>query len=817
MQWVDASLWYLRKQGDTLGAGCSTKSAIVNIFGVGVIILEPIACLFGSMYARKKWFTRNEFLFYIVGNFSVQFLMGYVFIQEECYGTRPCPTLTNDQHLLLCIGVDKNGGPQCWREFGFFGSPSYEIPVWLRACFLLGMVYPYLAYYQPLGSGIIQSTVLIVAWTAGYMSDSHASVWCLANVAQVVTMYMDPFWFPPPSLKVPNLRDFYNTSKSKGSDYDYVIVGSGIGGLSTGALLARAGYRVLMLEQHYRVGGCTHEFKQRGDYFDSGIHYVGNSLAITSMLSFITDKPGVALAPMGSAADGFLYDEFDLGEGLIVKFRAGRKQLRDELLKHFPEENKGINIYFNRLEQAQASLAALVVLKALPNWLIRMSFVKKFLIRRISNAASVTATHVVNDCVSDPRLRALLSAGQLIDWNLKPDECSWAVVGGMANYYISGAAYPVGGSSKIAERVVPVIERSGGKVLVKARVKEFIVANGRVTGVKMQNGDEIFAKHAVISDIGIVNTFKCLPDEILKKHKFSREIPGVQGSNGHMTAFINLDGPPSNFDLRAANIHSWTDLPKYNYDPNALQQAFYDKPLETAAGALMTLTCPCVKDPQYVIDQPDQSNVLLLTEAKWEWFKDMDLEEVKSMYDEASTSTHGNRCEAYRDFKKQWESIFLERLYHYYPKTRGHVNGVQIGTPVSSAHFIAADHGASYGLASTPEHFSEDILANYLSIQSRIPGLFLTGESALFGGFAGAMAGGYLCALKLLGFFNMAWILLKTESIDADREHVKKLHPGLDEASSSMLLAVFASLVGVLLSGRRFGKSLAAVLAKSIG
>ena len=380
-------------------------------------------------------------MYYVVGNLLVQFSLGYVFLPLRCRGGGlPCPYITQGNHILYTCGSDlTDGSANCFRKYLFMGSPQPEIPLWLRFAFLAGMVYPYLFYMKPLGAGLIQSTVLIGTWIIGYFSDSHASVWCAANVIQVITMYLDPYLFPAVSYAGPpvKLHEIYSKRKIK-EQPDYIVVGSGIGGLSCAALLSKAGYRVLMLEQHSTIGGCTHEFKQQGDYFDSGIHYVGGSSMIRTMLSHITVKPGVSLAKMGSIDDGYLYDEFDLGDGLIVRYRSGKENLRNELIKVFPNERAGIDSYFERLHSALDSLNAVTLIKILPDWMIRIGFIRQYLMKKVSNACSRVATDVINECVSDPRLRALLSAGQLIDWNLKPDECSWAVVGSMANYYING-------------------------------------------------------------------------------------------------------------------------------------------------------------------------------------------------------------------------------------------------------------------------------------------------------------------------------------------------------------------------------------------
>ena len=57
--------------------------------------------------------------------------------------------------------------------------------------------------------------------------------------------------------------------------WDAIVVGSGLGGLTCAALLSRMGKRVLLLEQHYVIGGFTHTFKRKGWEWDVGVHYIG--------------------------------------------------------------------------------------------------------------------------------------------------------------------------------------------------------------------------------------------------------------------------------------------------------------------------------------------------------------------------------------------------------------------------------------------------------------------------------------------------------------------------------------------------------------
>ena len=57
--------------------------------------------------------------------------------------------------------------------------------------------------------------------------------------------------------------------------YDVIIIGSGISGLCSAALLSMAGKKVLVLEKHFKIGGYTHTFKRNQYEWDVGIHYIG--------------------------------------------------------------------------------------------------------------------------------------------------------------------------------------------------------------------------------------------------------------------------------------------------------------------------------------------------------------------------------------------------------------------------------------------------------------------------------------------------------------------------------------------------------------
>ncbi len=90
------------------------------------------------------------------------------------------------------------------------------------------------------------------------------------------------------------------------------------------------------------------------------------------------------------------------------------------MFKKFPSERDGINAYFKHLKVAGRCARLIFLWKLRPRWLAAL--VPNSLYNRVMAPTTETAEVVVNRFVKDKKLRALLSGGQLIDWNLKPNE-----------------------------------------------------------------------------------------------------------------------------------------------------------------------------------------------------------------------------------------------------------------------------------------------------------------------------------------------------------------------------------------------------------
>ena len=126
--------------------------------------------------------------------------------------------------------------------------------------------------------------------------------------------------------------------------YDTIIIGSGMGGLATAALLSKQGQKVLVLERHYTAGGFTHVFKRKGYEWDVGIHYIGevqreNSI-LRKLFDYVTDQK-LKWADMGE-----VYDRIVIGDQHF-DFVKGVKNFKKQMIFYFPEEENAINTYVN--------------------------------------------------------------------------------------------------------------------------------------------------------------------------------------------------------------------------------------------------------------------------------------------------------------------------------------------------------------------------------------------------------------------------------------------------------------------------------------
>lgn len=514
----------------------------------------------------------------------------------------------------------------------------------------------------------------------------------------------------------------YTRSDLDGEAFDVVVIGSGIGGLTTAALLTRfAGKRVLVLERHYVAGGFTHSFSRPGYDWDVGIHYVGDMTKdghpIARLLDTVTDGK-VEWADMGE-----VYDRIVIGDE-VYDYVKGIRQWKARMAAYFPGEESTLDAYVDLVKAAAHAGQGYFLDKALPGPVSAVA--GRPLRRRFLQHAGRTTAEVIGELTDDPRLAAVLT-GQFGDYGLPPGRSSFAMHAIVTNHYFGGGAYPVGGASVIPAAIVDVIERGGGQVLVGAEVEEILVEGDRAMGVRMADGRQVRAA-AVVSNAGVHTTYgQLLPDAVAQRIGAPRLLGDVERSVSHLTLYLGLDASTEALGLERPNL--WL-YPSDDHDGNvAAYEADPSQPFP-----LVYLSFPSAKDPDFARRHPGHSTIDVITLARHEWFAEWD-----------GTRWH-RRGEAYEARKAEFTERLLEVTTAAVPSIAGHVDVAELSTPLTTKHFTNFGMGELYGLAHTTDRFAQ----KWLRVRTPIRGLYLTGADVMTAGFGSALFAGGLTAGAML-------------------------------------------------------------------
>src|SRR4051812_13386712 len=132
-------------------------------------------------------------------------------------------------------------------------------------------------------------------------------------------------------------------------EFDSIIIGSGAGGLAAAICLAKAGQKVLVLEQHYVPGGWCHSFHLNGQRFSPGVHYIG-LMDEGESTSNLYKGLGIANDLVFFRMNENGYEHCQLGE-YRIDMPAGLNNLYEHLAERFPHERKNLKKYLDLVDR----------------------------------------------------------------------------------------------------------------------------------------------------------------------------------------------------------------------------------------------------------------------------------------------------------------------------------------------------------------------------------------------------------------------------------------------------------------------------------
>jgi all-trans-retinol 13,14-reductase len=516
--------------------------------------------------------------------------------------------------------------------------------------------------------------------------------------------------------------------KTNENTYDAIIIGSGMGALTTGSILAQLkNKRVLILERNFKAGGFTHIFKRKGKYgsykWDVGLHYVGNMQKgemPRAIFDFITQGK-VKWNSMPENYDTFIYPD------LTFKVRAGKEKFKSDLIKEFPNEKASIERYFEDIKKVSNWSGKYFVKQSLPQYADTLG---DMLLQNGIDYSQITLKEYLENNFVDEKLKAVISS-QWGDYGLPPSKASFAIHVLVAAHYFEGAFYPVGGSKTIADSILPLIESKGGKLILDNTVEQILIDDWKAIGVKVSekstSGEKIVNEYfadTIISNAGARITYR-----ELMPHKYAEKFPSAKEevmdyATGHVNLYIGLKESASKLGIKGENFWLFD-----SYD----HEKIYNSQKDIAEGKVHAafVSFPGLKDPE----ESGQS-VEVIAFAPYEAFRKWENQPWKK------------RDEEYLALKEKITGELLDFVEKYIKGFKELVNYAELSTPLSTRHFTGNYKGNIYGVAATPERYKNKLVSSRTPIKN----LYLTGADTASGhGITGAMMGGVLTAGIIMG------------------------------------------------------------------
>ncbi len=482
--------------------------------------------------------------------------------------------------------------------------------------------------------------------------------------------------------------------------YDVVVIGAGLGGLTAGSILARAGRKVLVIERSNSVGGAASSYKSGDLFVEGSLHETGDPNDPRDPKHGVLTRAGVLEAVKWIPGGGFyqarggpLSEPFAMPDN----FDAARRALSER----FPHSRGGIDSVLDDMER----LASGTDIDLIPNSDRSLSLSQKF--------KSVFGNNEAIKCAL---------AANLSYYHDDPATLSWPFFAmSQGGFFLSGGRYVQGGSQRLSSALARAIRTAGGEVMIR-RVVTAIASNARgqpgVTHTARDGSDPQTVESAVVvSNAAPEILASLLPADAARKLNdcYAEQQPSIS----LFALTLGLSKPPREFGVSSYStqlLPPWmTRLDDYGQGASLMagEPAGRMPPFAIVDYAAIDSGVPA---PPYVLSifGPDRL-------SNWD----------------------GSDLDFYRDKRARWQDAIARYLDGFYPGLAGAVTTASFNTALSVRQYLNAPGGAVYGFTPAPD-------APPRSPRTEVPGIYLSSAYAGFGGYTGVIQSAGVCADMIL-------------------------------------------------------------------
>ncbi len=485
------------------------------------------------------------------------------------------------------------------------------------------------------------------------------------------------------------------------SKYDVIIIGGGLGGLTSAAILSKEGLSVCLLEQHSVIGGCLQSFKRGEHYLDTGMHYVG-SLSEGQIMHQCFKYFGIIDELRLHKLDENGFDHFHFKDGTSFCHAMGYERFIDNLSSKFPGERENLKALCKKIKSVGEFISPQVLRSG-----------------KISNGGMesffVSGYSIIEEYIKNEKLKKVLfgNSGLYAGDNIRTSLYEYAMI---THSNIEGAYAFVDGSQQLADLLVRQIRLNGGEVFLKSKVSKIHLEKDNVEYVELESGERLNANY-YISSLHPSLTFSMLENNTVYKKAFFTRIKSLPNTYGIFTTYLTIK----------PNTVKYLNQNHYFFNNKEIWSIEGDYKGYNIPGILL-----CMRPNS----TSEYTNVITLMTPM-----------LYSQCEKWVDTKVGRRGADYKEFKEQFSEAVVDFVSQYNPNLRNCIEKIYTASPLTYRDYTSIPEGSAYGLIKD----CRNPMVTMFSPKTRIANLLITGQNLNIHGCLGTTMSSIITSSEIIG------------------------------------------------------------------